>query len=83
MPKGDTLKKSGMTINTRHISTKCGKTYSGTTNKVDSLIKLHMKVCKICVNAVIYKGENAFTRQGLNNNKVRTQLLQLKDNINL
>ena len=49
MGKGKALmKSSGNDIAIRHLSTPCGKRYSGHPKQVEMINKMHSKICYMC-----------------------------------
>jgi hypothetical protein len=79
MAKGNQLTKSGNDVHTRHAITPCNKTYSGKQKKVDMLMKMHRKICKVCKEVKgIYNTASLQTEHGLANNQGRKHILNLK-----
>ena len=48
MPKGSHVSNSGKNVYVQHLSTPCGRVFSGEKNMVMKLFKMHTKVCDRC-----------------------------------
>ena len=70
------MKHNHDTIFNKHISTPCGKTYSGNVRKVKMLFNMHKRICKDCNTITNMVKVNIKTDKALSNQSMIDKIIK-------